>query len=177
MKDLIKYSIFTGLFSVLFLPVIVVNSMLFYDVVGKAFFFRIIVEIIFGLWLILIVQYKEFRPKFSSLVAAIAVFCGVMLLADLLAVFPARALWGNYERMEGFVMLAHVFAYFVVMASMFRGEAMWRWFLRLSLALSSIVACVGVQEMLHTGQPRVSSTLGNPLYVFLCLCAHVERCH
>jgi hypothetical protein len=74
MKDILKYSIWAGIYAVLIIPFIVGNSMFFPYITGKAFTFRIIMEIIFGLWLILIIKDSEFRPKWSWVLGAAGIF-------------------------------------------------------------------------------------------------------
>ncbi len=74
MKEILKYTIWFGLYLTLLIPFFVANSMYFPYISGKAFAFRIIVEIIFGLWLILILKDKSFRPKYSWLLGSLGVF-------------------------------------------------------------------------------------------------------
>ena len=74
MKNILKYSIWTGIYSILLIPFFVANGMFFPYITGKAFAFRIITEIIFGLWLILIIKDKDFRPKWSWLLGAVSIY-------------------------------------------------------------------------------------------------------
>src|SRR3989304_6041643 len=107
MKEILKYSIWAGIYAVLFIPFIVANDMFFPYITGKAFTFRIIVEIILGLWLILIIKDKEFRPKWSWVLGSVLIFTFILFLADVNAVAPFKAFWSNYERMEGWVTFVH----------------------------------------------------------------------
>ena len=132
MKDILKYAIWVGIYAALVIPFIVANTMFFPYIVGKAFTFRIIVEIILGLWLVLIMKDKEFRPKWSWVLGCVGIFTLVLLAADINAVAPYKAFWSNFERMEGFVTFAHLLAYFLVLGSMFNTEKLWIWFLRIT---------------------------------------------
>lgn len=162
MKDILKYSIWFGLYLVLIIPFIVANSMFFPFIVGKAFTFRIITEILFGLWLIIAVKYKEFRPKFSWILAAAGLFTFVLLLADIQAVAPFKAFWSNFERMEGFVTIVHLFIYLLVLGSMFDTEKLWLWFLRANVLSGVILAITSLDKSTET---RFSGPLGNPIYI------------
>src|SRR3989339_900799 len=100
MKEILKYIIWVGIYLTLIIPFIVSGDLFFPYITGKAFTFRIIVEIIFGLWLILILKDKEFRPKWSWVLGASLIFISVLFIADVNAVAPAKAFWSNYEGIE-----------------------------------------------------------------------------
>lgn len=163
--NLLKYGIMTGLWAVLLIPFFVANSMFFPYITGKNFAFRIIVEIIFALWVYLAVIDANYRPKFSWISVSIAVFVAIMAIADFFAVNPVKAMWSNFERMDGFITLAHLLMYFIVFGSVMKTEKNWMWFFRSSLIASMIMAIVVYREWLNTGVDRVSATLGNPIYV------------
>jgi hypothetical protein len=162
MKNILKYAIWTGLGGILLVPFIVSDQMFFPYITGKAFTFRIIVEIILALWLIFITKDEEFRPKYSWLTAGVGIFTFVLLLADIFAVAPYKALWGNFERMEGWVTIVHLAAYFLVLSSMLRTEKMWLWFLRANAAAGLIMALISMDK---TTEIRFSGPLGNPIYL------------
>ena len=142
MKDILKYSIWAGIYGTLIIPFIVVNGTFFPYITGKAFVFRILVEIIFGLWLILIIKDKQFRPKWSWILGIIGLFVFILLMADINAVAPFKAFWSNYERMEGWVTFAHLFAYFLVFSSMFEKP--------ISILIMSFVISEEVLEVIIT---------------------------
>ncbi len=164
-QNIVKYAIFTGLWAVLIIPFIVANGMFFPYIVGKNFTFRIIVEIIFALWVYLACVDVKFRPKFSWVLGAVALFVTVMGVADILAVAPAKAFWSNFERMDGWITLIHLLMYLVVFGNVMKGEKIWLWFFRSSLLMSTIMFMLSISEWLKTGSDRVSVTLGNPIYV------------
>src|SRR4051812_44804050 len=117
------------IFLTAFIPLYVSNSLFFPFITGKAFAFRIIVEILFALWLVLVLRDKKYAPRFSWLSAVITGFAVVVLIADLAGVNPIRSLWSNFERMEGWVTIIHLWAYFIVVTSVFgsgeEGRRMW----------------------------------------------------
>ena len=126
-KNIIKWVIMTGLWVMLLIPFFVANSMFFPYITGKNFAFRIIVEIIFALWVYLAFVDAKYRPKFSWISISVAVFVVIMALADIFAVNPAKAIWSNYERMDGFVTLLHLLMYLMVFGSVMKTKKYWLW--------------------------------------------------
>jgi len=164
-NNIVKWIIMVGLWAVLLIPFFVANSMFFPFITGKNFAFRVIVEIIFALWVYLAFVDVKYRPKFSWIAVAVGVFVFVMAIADIFAVNPMKAIWSNYERMDGFVTLAHLIMYLFVFGSVMKSEKNWLWFFRSSVLTSMGMIIFVIQEWMKTGTTRVSVTLGNPIYV------------
>ena len=165
MKNIVKWTIIIGLWSVLLIPFFVANTMFFPYISGKNFAFRIIIEVIFALWIYLAFVDVRYRPKFSWVSVSVGIFVLIMALADIFAVNPLKAIWSNYERMDGFVTLLHLLMYLVVFGSVMKTERIWLWFFRSSLITSMFMIIFVIQEWSKTGISRVSVTLGNPIYV------------
>ncbi len=161
MKDILKALVFGGLFSVLLLPLYVENDFFFPFITGKNFAFRIIVEIVFASWILLALYEPKFRPKFSWIFAGFGALLIVMFFADLLGEYPLKSFWSNFERMDGYVTLVHVFMYVVVLGSVMTTKKIWSWFLHVSVAIALLVAFKG----LASHSVRVDSTLGNAAYM------------
>ncbi len=164
-NNLVKWGIMIGLWSVLLVPFFVAHDMYFPYISGKNFAFRIIVEIIFALWVYLAFIDAKYRPKFSWISVSVLAFVLIMAVADTLAVNPMKAIWSNYERMDGFVTLLHLLMYFLVFGSVMKTEKVWLWFFRSSVIASMGMIVFVIQEWTKTGTTRVSVTLGNPIYV------------
>jgi len=164
-KNIIKWTILTGLWAVLLIPFCVNSSMFFPYISGKNFIFRIIIEIIFALWVYLAFVDAKYRPKFSWISVSVCVFVFIMALADIFAVNPMKAIWSNYERMDGWITLIHLLMYLTVFGSVLKSKQNWMWFFRSSVIASMIMIIFVIQEWLKTGVDRVSVTLGNPIYV------------
>ena len=163
--NIIKWTIITGLWSVLLIPFFVANSMFFPYITGKNFAFRIIVEIIFALWVYLAFTDAKYRPKFSWIAVSVGAFALIMAVADILAVNPTKAIWSNFERMDGFITILHLAMYLFVFATVMKTEKIWLWFFRSSVIASIIMIIPVIQEWQNTGATRVNATLGNPIYV------------
>jgi len=164
-NNVIKWTILTGLWAVLLVPFFVANNMFFPFITGKNFAFRIIVEIIFALWVYLAFIDAKYRPKFSWVTVSVGAFVIIMALADIFAVNPLKAIWSNYERMDGFITLLHLIMYLFVFAAVMKTEKIWSWFFRSSLIASIIMIFPVLNEWISTHATRVSVTLGNPIYV------------
>ena len=166
----LRRTILIGIFATPFIPFLITKSMLFPFITGKNFAFRIIVEIIFAAWIFLAIRREEFRPKFSWLLAAVAVFVVIVGLADLFAVNPDKAFWSNYERMEGYITLLHLFMYFVVLSSVLNTARYWKWLFGTWVASSVIMCIYGLMQLggkivINQGGVRVDGTLGNATYL------------
>ncbi len=171
MNQLLRYFIIFGVFALfLFIPIIVTRSTLFPFISGKGFFFRIIVEIIFGAWLILAIRDVSYRPRISSLLYALGGFLGVMGLATIFAENPFKSFWSNFERMEGYITLLHLGAYFIVVSALINTERLWRYLFHGLLGTSIFVGCYSILQLygeitINQGGVRVDATLGNAAYL------------
>jgi len=180
-KYILKWSIIVGLFIVPFIAFIVPNNMFFPFIVGKGFAFRILVEIISGLFLVLAVTAPEYRPKISWITKTVVSFALVLLIADLMSANVYKSLWSNYERMEGFVLILHLALYYIVASSLFRTERDWRQFLNVSIMASVIMSFYGALQLLgkiaiNQGGVRVDGTFGNASYFAVYLVLHIFLC-
>ena len=112
-------------FVIPFLSVWIATSMFFPYITGRNFAFRILVELALVLWVALAVLKREYRPKMTQMMIAILAFTGIIGLANLLGVEPSLSFWSRLERMEGYMMILHLAAYFVVMTNVFRTKKEW----------------------------------------------------
>ncbi|OHA23615.1 MAG: hypothetical protein A3B08_04475 [Candidatus Taylorbacteria bacterium RIFCSPLOWO2_01_FULL_43_44] len=168
---ILRTIVVAGIFAIpAVVPFIVSSSLFFPFITGKNFTFRIITEIIFAAWLLLALRHHEYRPKFSWIGGAVAVFMGILLLADIFAENPGKAFWSNFERMEGFVSLFHMAMYFVVAGSTLLTEKIWDWFWHLPIASAIGLFLYGMLQLkgelvINQGGVRLDGTLGNATYL------------
>jgi tetratricopeptide (TPR) repeat protein len=182
----LKYAIITGLAFIPFIPLYVADPLFFPFITGKAFAFRVIVEIILALWLILVLREKgttdagterSVAPRINSMTIAVTVFALVALVADLAGLNPLRSIWSNFERMEGWMTIVHLWAYFIVLSSIFgasidshEGRKNWHRFINVVLVASAVTAIYGLFQFFgwaetHQGATRVDASLGNSAYM------------
>ena len=129
-KQIARWTALGALFLIPLAPLIVANSLFFPFITGKAFYFRILVEIAVCAWAVLAVMDKEYRPRFSWIGVAVLAFVLWMFVADCFAINVTKAFWSNFERMEGWVLLIHLLGFFVAASAVLRVEKQWRnWFL------------------------------------------------
>ena len=93
--------IWVGLFLLLLLPLVVTPSTLFPFVVGKATYFRGLVEILFALWVLVAVASPRYRLGRSWILSIFAIYVLVNLAAALMGVSFQRSFCGDYRRMGG----------------------------------------------------------------------------
>lgn len=179
LEQLISWIIKIGLFGVTVLPLVITTSMLFPFITGKNFIFRIIIEIIFALWLGLIVAWPQYRPKLTLLVKLSTAFIFIVFLADLLSPNPYRSFFSNYERMEGFMMTFHLWLYFLMLISVFKSLKDWLIFVHVALTTSLAVGFIGIMQRFgYTGSSfqsgyRIDATIGNATYLAAYLSFYV----
>ncbi|MCI0440785.1 MAG: O-antigen ligase family protein [Chloroflexi bacterium] len=162
-------------FLLLLTPLVVANGTLFPFIVGKALYSRVIIEIIFGMWVILAFRHPAYRPPKSWILAAFGVYLGASLLAGVTGVSLQRSVWSNYARMQGVFDLAHWLALALVLASILRSRRDWRLLLNANLGVSLAVALLGGAQYLDIrsipffeflrASPRLDITLGNSTFV------------
>ena len=141
-------------------------------VVGKALYVRFLTLVAVGLWLLVFLRNPSYRAPRSAILIAFAVYLLATLVSSLLGVSPQRSIWSYYERMQGFVSLAHWLAFAWVLVSVYRTRADWRALLNACLAAAVVVAVLGVGQ--NSGLrltpflqevDRLDITLGNATYV------------
>ncbi len=132
----------------------------------KGLFFRLILEIMLGLWLILILKEPSFRPKKTPVNLALGFLSGVLIIVDILGVDWYLSVFSNFERMAGLITYLSVFAYCLIASSIINSPK--RWFI-VGLLLSTvafIVALKGIIQFYHpeevvVANERIVSTIGN----------------
>lgn len=172
-----------GVFALPFVSLIIAQSLFFPFITGKNFSFRVIVEIMTGAWLALAIVYPQYRPKRSLVLGALALFVGVIAVADAQGVLPFKSFWSNYERMDGWVTLIHLLAYTAVAASVMTTENLWRRLFQTSLGVSAFLSVygflqiAGVTALGQGGQSgltaRIDATFGNPIYFAVYMLFHI----
>ena len=167
-----------------------VGDLFFPFITGKNFFFRIVVEILLALWVFAAVFSapkgrdlafggdKNYWPKSSPIFWAVSATVGVLALSTIFGANPYRSFWSNYERMEGLITHLHLFAYFVMLISVFTTEKDWRRFFYSTIFVSFIVTVYAYLQFLgrleiHQSGDRLDATLGNSTYLAIYMIFHI----
>lgn len=179
MKDILSWVMYGSVFAVPFVLLIVSSTMFFPYITGKNFAFRILVEVGFASWALLALIDRDYRPRWSWITVAIATLVGVMLFATVFGEYPAKSFWSNFERMEGWVTLAHFFMYFLVLGAIIKNETLWNRFLNTALVAAVIMSLyalsqiAGVSEVSQGVAWRVDGRLGNSSYLGVYMLFHM----
>lgn len=163
---IVRWVTLGALFVIPFLPLVVDGRLYFPFVTGKGFAFRMLVEIALAGAILLALADRRYRPRFSFTALLFGLFVAWMALADAFAVNPHKAFWGNFERMEGWVTLAHLFAFFIVAGTVLAAENLWKAWWRTFVGASGLVCLHGLAQMAHlakvNGIPtRIDANIGN----------------
>ena len=177
-EKMLRYVVLGGVFALPFIPLLVTQSLFFPFITGKNFTFRIIVEIMVASWLALALIRPEYRPNRSWLLGAFAIFVLVIGVADVFGANAFKSIWSNFERMEGWVTLAHLFAYFTVLISTLRSEETWKNLWESTIFVSLFVGIYGVLQLagffvINQGGVRLDATFGNATYLAVYMLFHV----
>src|SRR3990167_6014159 len=123
LEKVLRWIALGGIFALPFIVFLISTSLFFPFITGKNFAFRLIIEVITGAWLALALVNSAYRPQRQWLLGAFAIFVILIALADAFGVYPFKSFWSNYERMDGWITLAHLFLYFVVSSSIMSRKA------------------------------------------------------
>ncbi|OGH84963.1 MAG: hypothetical protein A2493_01950 [Candidatus Magasanikbacteria bacterium RIFOXYC12_FULL_33_11] len=155
------------------IPLLVLPKMyIFPFIVPKIIYFRSLVLIMLGIYLILLLtNFQKYRPKFSWVNIAVLGFYISFAVSTFVGVDWYKSFWDNHERMLGLFTITHYVIYYFIITSVVRTWEDWKWLLRTFLLAGSVVMFIGLLQkysdpnlLLNKGSDRVSSTLGNAIY-------------
>lgn len=177
-RNILRWILLGGIFLVPFIPFIVSGSLFFPFITGKNITFRIITELIIGAWIILALYDARYRPRWSLMLSVVGIFVAVILVADLSGVNIMRSIWSNFERMEGWITLIHLFGYLLALVSVLTTEKLWTRLLQTSIGASIIMSSYGLLQIaglltINQGGVRVDGTFGNATYLAVYLLFHI----
>lgn len=174
MMRIVRATVFAAILAVPLSALVVSQNLFFPFITGKAIMFRTLVEIAFFAWVLLALFDRRYRPRDSSIAFVFAVFVAWMFVANAFAVNPQKAFFGNFERMEGWIMLLHLFLFFMVLGAMMRTQRSWKMFWFVSLGVSAVVSFYALGDMASASSgTRIGGTLGNPIYLAAYALFHI----
>lgn len=156
-----------------FVPIILISSsFIFPFIVPKIVFFRSLVLLMLGAYLLLLWRDKQrYTPRSNALQVAVVGYLVSLLVSTFVGVDWYRSFWDNHERMLGAFTLTHYVLYYFIISVTIESEKQWKTLFRWFLGAGSIVMLLGVWQrfvdpefLLNRDAIRVSSTLGNPIY-------------
>lgn len=164
------------LFLCVALPIFASSFFLFPYTAPKAFLFRIIIEIVFVLYLYLILRegtwrsWKDFLNK-NIISLAIIFFVAVWFLSSIFSADSSASFWGTFERMIGFWGILHFVVFYFLLLAVFQEKRDWIFLLKISVGASFIIAILGILQRFvdigvllpHTS--RITSLIGNASFL------------
>ncbi|MEK9135119.1 MAG: O-antigen ligase family protein [Patescibacteria group bacterium] len=148
-----------GTYIALFTPLILFRTYFFPYVSPKTIFFRIIVDIIFIAYILLVVSNRRYLPKFNALTISVTAFIAVLFLTSLTGISFTKSFWSTFERMTGLLTFFHLYAFFIILTSVFRERKYWERIFIVSIivgVLSSLYALLSEDSTSRSG-----GTIGN----------------
>ncbi|MFH1462551.1 MAG: O-antigen ligase family protein [bacterium] len=152
-----------GIYLTLFTPLVFARNFFFPYVVPKTIFFRIIVDIIFVVYMLLVISYPKYRPRINVFTIAIVIFLGITILASFTGINFERSFWSTFERMTGLLTFFHLFAFFIILTNVFKERKYWERILTVSI----LVGVFLVFYVFNSDEPtsRGGGTLGNTSFM------------
>ena len=106
-----------GIVLILFMPLVVTPGVFYPFLVGKTIYAHILIEILFVLWLILILLDHSYIPRRSLI---LILFGGYLFISFISAIFGIdfrHSFWSDYQRMGGVWDLLHWFLFTLIAIS------------------------------------------------------------
>ncbi|MFA7245484.1 MAG: O-antigen ligase family protein [Candidatus Magasanikbacteria bacterium] len=156
-----------------FIPLLVLPKVyIFPFIVPKIIYFRSLVLLMLGVYLILLfANFAKYRPRFSWLHVSVLAFFSSFLISTFLGVDWYKSFWDSHERMLGAFTIFHYIIYYIIVSSVLHSWDDWKNLLRTFLLAGSVVMFIGLLQryadpemLLNRGSERVSATLGNAIY-------------
>ena len=166
----LKTIVYIGIYGGLLMPLMFVPVVIFPFVFSKLIYFQILIGLTFPAYLALAWAEPQYRLRKSFLYTALSAYFIALFLSVIFAADPARAWWGNQERMNGLFTLLHLFVWLTMTISMFKTWKDWQYLLNYQVILGAIMAVVALLQkpypklLLFPAADRVGGLLDNPIY-------------
>ena len=179
--DYLRWGAIVAVFAALFIPFIIATggwgmpNLFFPYITGKNFIFRILVEVGLLCYVLLALAVPKYRPRASLLMWAALAFVAWMAVATILSVDPIKSFWSNFERMEGYLGLIHLFVWFVIVGALLSAENLWERFFNVSISVGAVQGVWALFQFLgwlsisSQSGARADTTFGNATYTAVYL--------
>jgi O-antigen ligase/Tfp pilus assembly protein PilF len=176
---ILRSVLITGLCLVPFIAFIVADGLhfpvnLFFPyITGKNFTFRILIEILTAVYILLAMRVPKYRPHSSYVMWALGLLTLWLALATLTSVDPIKSFWSNFERMDGYITFIHLFALFVIAGAVLTAEEWWDRFFQISVGASILQGIYALLQAFNLfgltpssqSGARADTTFGNATYL------------
>ncbi len=133
----------------------------------RVVYFDVLVEVMFLVYVWLLINGKIKLPKISLIGASFLVFIVVSALATIFSVEPAKSFWGAADRSltGGLFMYLHYFLLLIVLIGVFdRKKEDYLKLFKITILIGVLMSAWGFYQT-YTGLPRINSLMGNPTYL------------
>lgn len=171
MKILEKILVY-GLILVLFMPLVIGDSLVFPFVTTKAYLFYGIIDILLLVYLFILTK-KPLYPQKNKLLLFFIILTILGILLNFFGLSFKNSFWGNYERMMGVYTSLHFLIYLWLMLSIFNTKEKYFKLLKISAIVNFLVVVYSILQkfkvnffgMVNLNADRISATFGNPAYL------------
>ena len=173
----IKWILNVVLYLILLTPLLISSKYVFPFITGKTMYFRILVEIAVFLYVALALFNKKYRPKMNKLIWAVVIFGIIVGLTGIFGVDAYKSFWGTIERGEGFLTISHLIVFFLILCWTLKTKHEWLNYLSGLVVVGLLVDFYALLQkaevekfflfgnIIHSGEGRLSSTLGNAAFL------------
>ncbi len=180
-KDAVwKLIIRLGLIMVLFAPLIIYNDSYFPFVFPRNIYFRLIIDIIFPIYLWLVIKNTCQWPKFNKGLIFFVLFILTLTISSIFGGNFLFSFWSSFERMDGLVNWYHILMYVIVLLGFNRQEKDWLFLFKTSIVVAWVISLYALGQALKldflipsSGGQRLASLMGNAAYVGSYLFLHI----
>ena len=176
---ILRWVLIIGLCLVPFVAFIVADgthfpvNLFFPYITGKNFTFRILIEILTAVYVLLAIRVPKYRPRSSYVMWTLGLLVLWMALATATSIDPIKSFWSNFERMDGYITTLHLFAFFVISGAILTAEEWWDRFFVVSVWASALQGIYAVLQAFHIfglgpssqSGARADTTFGNATYL------------
>ena len=173
-EKILKILIYVGVIALLAIPFIVSSNLYQPFITGKSFVFRVVVEILIAIWLILAILYPKYRPKKNWILISFVLFTLSLFVSNLFGIDQTASFWSSFERMEGWVTIVHLLGLSVVLGSVLNTKKEWYTLFQVSLLGSLIMLALAFKEIFDFAgnnfgvdpwNRRIETTIGNSSFL------------
>ena len=153
---------------VLLLPLVVsvapLPDTIFPYLIGKVLFFRITIEVMLVLWILLLFINSKFKPRSSLLFFSLSLFLFISVVSSLFSVDINKSFWSTLDIMQGSIDLFHWFVYFLILISINHNWNDWIKYFNYQLIIGLIFVFIGLLDVLGLDSvPFILSGIENPV--------------
>lgn len=126
-----------GVFASLLWFFLIAPASLYPTHLGKVLFLQGLIEVLFFFYVLLIIKYPKYRPKFNILTISILVWIFTLFVSGILGVNFGVSFWSNLGRMTGIFFILHIFAFYLILLTVFTKENDWKnfWFANVGVGI------------------------------------------